>query len=56
MPHSVASDLGLHCLPLSHKKDARLIWVKRETVFFSFVFVRFVLFLLKWRAGAQLDH
>ena len=28
MPHSVASDLGLHCLPLSHKKDARLIWVK----------------------------
>ena len=25
-----ASDLGLHCLPMSHKKDARLtcIWVK----------------------------
>ena len=22
------SDLGLHCLPMSHKKDARLIWVK----------------------------
>ena len=22
-----ASDLGLHCLPISHKKDARLIWV-----------------------------
>ena len=22
------SDLGLHCLPISHKKDARLIWVK----------------------------
>ena len=22
-----ASDLGLHCLPLSHKKDAMLIWV-----------------------------
>ena len=21
------SDLGLHCLPMSHKKDARLIWV-----------------------------
>ena len=28
MPHSVASDLGLHCLPMSHKKDARRIWVK----------------------------
>ena len=28
MPHSVASDLGLHCLPLSHKEVARLIiWV-----------------------------
>ena len=24
---SVASDLGLHCLHMSHKKDARLIWV-----------------------------
>ena len=22
------SDLGLCCLPMSHKKDARLIWVK----------------------------
>ena len=27
-PRSVASDLGLHCLPLSQKWDARLIWVK----------------------------
>ena len=27
MPLSVASDLGLHCLPISHKKDARLMWV-----------------------------
>ena len=25
-PRYVASDLDLHCLPLSHKKDARLIW------------------------------
>ena len=24
----MASDLGQHCLPMSHKKDARLIWVK----------------------------
>ena len=24
---SAAADLGLHCLPMSHKKDARLIWV-----------------------------
>ena len=27
-PHSVASDLGLHYLPMSHKKEARHIWVK----------------------------
>ena len=29
-PNSVASDLGLHCLPMSHKKDARHIWVKMQ--------------------------
>ena len=26
--HSAASDLGLHCVPMSHNWDARLIWVK----------------------------
>ena len=26
-PHSVASDLGLHCLPMSHKSYARLICI-----------------------------
>ena len=25
---SRASDLGLYSLPMSHRKDARLIWVK----------------------------
>ena len=30
MPHSVASDLGLHYLPMSHRKDARHIWVKMQ--------------------------
>ena len=24
----MASDLGLHCLRTSHKKEARLIWLK----------------------------
>ena len=23
-----ASDLVLHCLPMSHKKETRLIWIK----------------------------
>ena len=27
-PCSAASDLGLHCLPMSQKWDARLMWVK----------------------------
>ena len=26
-PHYAASHLGLFCLPMSHKKDARLRWV-----------------------------
>ena len=28
-PLSVTSDLGLHCLHMSHNKDARLIWANR---------------------------
>ena len=27
MPHSAASDLGLHCLPVSLLRDARHEWV-----------------------------
>ena len=30
MPHSSASDLGLHCLPMSNKKDAKQIWGKKN--------------------------
>ena len=30
MPRFAASNLGLFCLPMSHKKDARLIWVKKS--------------------------
>ena len=32
MPHSAASDLSLQCLPMSHKKDTGLIWVKTGTI------------------------
>ena len=28
-PHFAASELGPLCFPMSHKKDARLIWVKK---------------------------
>ena len=34
-PRSLASDLGLHFLPMSHKKDARLIWFKMQLFCFS---------------------
>ena len=34
-PHSVASDLGLHYLPMSHKKEARHIWVEMHLFCFS---------------------
>ena len=31
--NSTFSDLGLRCLPMSHKEDARFIWVKHEPMF-----------------------
>ena len=31
-PHSLASDLGLHYLPMSHKKDARYIRFKNAII------------------------
>ena len=34
-PHSVASDLGLHCLPISHNMDARHMWVKKAIILLS---------------------
>ena len=34
-PHSVASDLGLHYLLMSNKKDARHIWVKIQLLCLS---------------------
>ena len=32
MPQYGVSDLGLHCLHMFHKKDARLIWVKHVSL------------------------
>ena len=34
-PHSVVSDLVLHCLSMSHKKDTRHIWVKKAIILLS---------------------
>ena len=28
-PRYAAADLGLHCFPMSYKKDAKLIWVEQ---------------------------
>ena len=37
MPHFEASDLVLHCLPISHKKDVRHIWVEFKKFLAVFV-------------------
>ena len=31
-PRFAVSHLGLFCLPMSHKKDDRLIWVKKDQI------------------------
>ena len=33
-PRYAASDLGLHCLHMSHKKDAWCVWVKKLAYMF----------------------
>ena len=33
-PHFAASHLGLFCLSMSHKKDARLLWVNADAYTF----------------------
>ena len=53
---NAASGLGLHCLPMSHKKDARLIWVKswhphpkgrNKNFFFTILQLRLKYFVIK---------
>ena len=34
-PHSVASDLGMRCLSMSLKKNARHLWVKKAIILLS---------------------
>ena len=36
-PRTGASDLDLCCLPMSHKKDARLIWVYLNLFLFGYI-------------------
>ena len=33
MPHCAVSDLGVHCLPWSQKRDPRLIWLNNFPCF-----------------------
>ena len=48
-PRFAASHLGLFCLPLSHKKDAGLIWVKfHEERSASWSILRKTMFKLFW--------
>ena len=46
MPFSAVSDLALHCLPMPHKKDTRLIWVNKlqnsfHSAYFSYIRVQY---------------
>ena len=43
-PRSATSHLGLCCLPMSHKKDVRLIWVNVSLE--THQFITFLLWLL----------
>ena len=43
--HFVASDLGLHYLPMSHKKDARHIWFKNAIILLKYIVE--IIFLVK---------
>ena len=36
MPHNVASDLGLHCLPVTLSGVSRLQWVKQHSKLVGF--------------------
>ena len=38
-PRFAASGWGRHCLPMSHKRDARLIWVRKVLCLTVYVFV-----------------
>ena len=42
-PRFAASDLVLHCLPMSHEKDARLIWVDDSELCFNLY--KYVIFI-----------
>ena len=36
MPHSAASDLGLHCLPITILLVSRLQWVKEDSFGYNY--------------------
>ena len=36
-----ASDLELHCLPMSHKKNARFIWIKMTKMTVEMIQIKF---------------
>ena len=49
--HSATSDLGLHCLPMSHLWDARHKWVKCKIL----AFVRVSFYLSKKKMPLMID-
>ena len=65
MPHSVASDLGLYCLPISLLGVARLQWVNsvtywykdlKELFYHQFMYLKFVRWIAKSVDPYQMLH
>ena len=52
---SAASDLGLHCLPMSHKKDVRLIWFKQQVLMYLQYMVNVCTFSTRTIKGAGVE-
>ena len=48
-----ASHLGLFCWPMSHKKDARLIWVKHQGLGILLLVIYYLLSRVKRTANKQ---
>ena len=46
----MASDLGLHCLPMSHKKYVRLISVKVNVLI---IYLSFRTYMLNYHQGQE---
>ena len=55
MPHSVASDLGLHCSPITLLQVSRLQWANDLYAIFFFFFFIIIFFIKAYVVGTHLN-